>query len=177
MGSSRRGWVVWLVVALVIALPVAEIAVLVATGRAIGALPTIGLMLATTLLGAWLAQREGRRTWVTLRRAFAEGRMPTGELADAVLVMIGGLFLMLPGFISDIIGLICLLPFTRPFARWLLTWLVGRAATTRGINLDDLRNKATILQDPSSVIHGETVPDDAQQTPPDDLVIRGEVED
>ena len=177
MGSSRRGWVVGLVVAVVIALPVAEIAVLIATGRAIGALPTIGLMLATSLLGAWLAQREGRRTWVTVRRAFAEGRMPTGELADAVLVMIGGLFLMLPGFISDIIGLICLLPFTRPVARWLLTWLVGRAATNRGINLDDLRNQATILQDPSSVIHGETVPDDAQQTPPDDVVISGEVED
>jgi len=117
MGSSRRGWVVWLVVGLIIALPIAEVAVLIATGRLIGAWPTIGLMLATSLLGAWLAQREGRRSWAALRRAFAEGRMPTGELADTVLVMIGGLFLMLPGFISDVIGLICLLPFTRPLGR------------------------------------------------------------
>ena len=176
MGSSRRGWVVWLVVVLIIALPIAEVAVLIATGRLIGAWPTIGLMLATSLLGAWLAQREGRRSWAALRRAFAEGRMPTGELADAVLVMIGGLFLMLPGFISDVIGLICLLPFTRPLGRKLLTWLVGRAATNRGINLDNLRNQATIMQDPSSVIHGETVPD-AQQPPTGDVVIRGEIED
>jgi len=101
--------------------------------------------------------------------------MPTGELADAVLVMIGGLFLMLPGFISDVIGLICLLPFAQPLGRKLLTWLVERAATNRGINLDNLRNQATIMQDPSSVIHGETVPD-AQQPQTDDVVIRGEIE-
>ncbi len=177
MGSSRRGWVVWLVVALVIALPIAEVAVLVATGRLIGGWPTVGLMLATSLLGAWLTQREGRRTWTALRRAFAENRMPTGELADGVLIMIGGLFLLLPGFISDVIGLICLLPFTRPVGRWLLTWLVTRAATNRGINIDDLRNQARIIQDPSSVIHGETVPDEPEQPPQDDVVIRGEVED
>jgi UPF0716 protein FxsA len=148
MATPRRRWVVWLVVALVIGLPIAEVAVLIATGRLIGAWPTVGLMLLTSLLGAFLAQREGRRTWTALRRAFAENRMPTGELADAVLVMIGGLFLMLPGFISDVIGLICLLPFTRPLGRWLLSWLVGKAATNRGINLDTLRTQATILQDP-----------------------------
>ena len=177
MGAPRRGWVVWLVVAVVIGLPIGEVAVLIATGRLIGAWPTIGLMLATSLIGAWLAQREGRRTWTALRRAFAENRMPTGELADAVLIMVGGLFLMLPGFISDVIGLICLLPFTRPLGRRLLTWLVARAATNRGINLDTLRNQATILQDPSSVIHGETVPDETQQPPHPDVIIRGEVED
>jgi UPF0716 protein FxsA len=176
MASPRRGWVVWLVVGLVIALPIGEVAVLIATGRLIGAWPTIGLMLVTSLLGAWLAQREGRRTWTALRRAFAENRMPTGELADAVLVMVGGLFLMLPGFISDVIGLICLLPFTRPVGRWLLTWLVGRAATNRGLNLDTLRTQATILTDPSSVIRGETVPDERRDPPQDVIIIRGEVE-
>ena len=177
MATPRRRWVVWLVVALVIALPIAEVAVLIASGRLIGAWPTVGLMLLTSLLGAWLTQHEGRRTWAALRKAFAENRMPTGELADAVLIMIGGLFLMLPGFISDVIGLICLLPFTRPLGRWLLTWLVGRAATNRGINLDTLRNQATILSDPSSVIHGETVPDEHPEPPEGDIVIQGEIED
>ena len=176
MASPRRGWVVWLVVGLVIALPIGEVAVLIATGRLIGAWPTIGLMLVTSLLGAWLAQREGRRTWTALRRAFAENRMPTGEMADAVLVMVGGLFLMLPGFISDVIGLICLLPFTRPLGRWLLTWLVGRAATNRGLNLDTLRTQATILTDPSSVIRGETVPDERREPAAEEFIIRGEVE-
>lgn len=175
MASSRRRWGIWLVVGLVIGLPIIEVIVLIATGRLIGAWPTIGLMVATSLLGAWLAQREGRRAWTALRQAFAENRMPTGELADAVLVMVGGLFLMLPGFISDVIGLICLLPFTRPLGRWVLSWLVSRAATNRGIDLTTLANQARIIQDPSSVIRGETVPDPGK--PQQDRVIRGEVED
>jgi UPF0716 protein FxsA len=131
-------------------------------------------MLATSLLGAWLSQREGRRTWNALRTAFDQGRMPAGELADAVLILVGGLFLMLPGFVSDVIGLICLLPITRPWGRKALTWLVGRAAATRGIDLDTLRNQATILADPSTLIRGETVPD--TPTTSDDTVIRGEIE-
>jgi UPF0716 protein FxsA len=174
MASSRRRWVVWLVVAVAVALPIAEVMVLLATGRLIGAWPTLGLMIATSLLGAWLAQREGRRAWSAMRRAFAENRMPTGELADAVLIMVGGLFLMLPGFISDVIGLICLLPFTRPLGRRVLSWLVERAATRRGINLTTLGNQARIIQDPSTVIRGETVPDPQARQ---DRVIRGEVED
>jgi UPF0716 protein FxsA len=90
--------------------------------------------------------------------------------------MVGGLFLMLPGFISDVIGLICLLPFTRPLGRWLLTWLVGRAATNRGLNLDTLRTQATILTDPTSVIRGETVPDERREPAAEEIIIRGEVE-
>lgn len=171
---KRRGWIVWVVIGLIIAVPIAEISVLVATGRLIGALPTVGLMLATSLLGAWLSQREGRRTWKALRTAFDQGRMPAGELADGVLVLVGGLFLMLPGFVSDVVGLICLLPITRPWGRKALTWLVARAAAKRGIDLDSLRNQATILADPSTVIRGETVPD--ARTTSDDTVIRGEIE-
>lgn len=167
---------VWVVVAGIIALPIAEVSVLVATGRWIGALPTIGLVLATSLLGAWLSQREGRRTWNALRDAFAHGRMPAGDLADAVLILVGGLFLMLPGFVSDVIGLVCLLPVTRPLGRRVLTWLVTRAARSRGIDLDTLRTQATIAGDPSTVIKGETVTDPNTPNPRSDVVIRGEVE-
>jgi len=102
--------------------------------------------------------------------------MPAGELADAVLILVGGLFLMLPGFVSDVIGLICLLPITRPWGRKALTWLVGRAAAKRGIDLDTLRNQATILADPSTVIRGETVPDPGKRNASDDTVIRGEIQ-
>jgi UPF0716 protein FxsA len=174
--AKRRGWVLWVVLGAIIALPIGEVAVLVASGRAIGALPTIGLMLATSLVGAWLSQREGRRSWKALKTAFEQGRMPAGELADAVLILVGGLFLMLPGFVSDIVGLICLLPITRPLGRKVLTWIVARAAAGRGINLDTLRNQVTIAGDPSTVIRGETVPDAGTTTPRDDVVIRGEVE-
>lgn len=174
--AKRRGWIAWAVIGAIIALPIAEVVVLVATGRWIGALPTIGLMLATSLLGAWLSQREGRRTWKALREAFDSGRLPTGELADAVLILVGGLFLTLPGFVSDIIGLVCLLPITRPLGRRFLTWLVARTAARRGVDLAMLRTQATIATDPSSVIRGETVPDPGTPKAAEDIVIRGEVE-
>ncbi len=174
--AKRRGWIGWVVIGAIIALPIAEVAVLVATGRWIGALPTIGLMLVTSLLGAWLSQHEGRRAWKALREAFDSGRLPTGELADAVIILVGGLFLMLPGFVSDIIGLFCLLPFTRPLGRRFLTWLVSKTAAGRGVDLGLLRTQATMVTDPSSVIRGETVPDAGAPTPAEDIVIRGEVE-
>lgn len=174
--TSGRGWGGSVLVGLAIALPIAEIFVLVATGNLIGALPTVGLVIATSLLGAWLSQHEGRRTWNALRSAVDNGRMPTGELADTVLILVGGLFLMLPGFVSDVIGLVCLLPITRPLGRRLLTWLVDRLASRRGINLDTLRNQATILSDPSTVIKGETVDGTDRGSSEADVVIRGQIE-
>ncbi len=59
-------------------------------------------------------QREGQRAWSALNTAFASGKMPTGELADAALILVGGLLLMLPGFITDIFGFVFLLPVHPP---------------------------------------------------------------
>lgn len=101
-------------------LPVAEIYVIIQVGGVIGALPTALLLLAESLLGAVIVRREGRRAWRTLRETFERGGLPDRELADAALVLVGGTLLLTPGFITDVAGFLCVLPFTRPLVRRML---------------------------------------------------------
>jgi UPF0716 protein FxsA len=117
----------WLLAA-VILLPLLEIVVLVAVGRSIGLLWTLALLVGMAVVGAWLSRRETGRTLRGLQRAVESGRMPTDEATDAILVMVGGLLLILPGFLSDVLGLLLVLPFTRPAARRLLQVLVAQQA-------------------------------------------------
>jgi UPF0716 protein FxsA len=97
--------------------PIAEIWVIVRVGQTIGAGPTILLLILDGLVGAWLIRHEGRRAWQALMQTLAEGRMPTRELADGGLVLVGGTLLMAPGFLTDIVGYLFVLPFTRPLVR------------------------------------------------------------
>lgn len=153
--SSPLGLVL-LVVALVL-LPIAEITLLVAVGRQIGLLPTVGILLAEVALGAWLSRREGSRAWRALSDAFGTGRMPTAELTDAALVLTGGVMLMLPGFLTDVFGLVFLLPFTRPLARKLLAFTLSRQVRHRyGLDIGTVRAR----MDTDNTIRGETVDGD-----------------
>ena len=120
-----------LLVGLFVVVPIVEIYVIVQVGSAIGALPTILLLLIESLIGGWLVKREGRRAWVALRTTVSTGRMPTKELADAALVLVGGTLLLTPGFVTDVFGFFFVLPFTRPLARRLLTTAIARRAATR----------------------------------------------
>ena len=126
----RPRWLTFVLVGLVAA-PIIEIAVLVAVGRTIGLGWTLLALLLLTLLGTWLMRREGSRTWKALREASQTGRMPSREIADGALVLIGGAFLLLPGFVSDVIGLFFVLPFTRVFARRLLEAFVASRVLVR----------------------------------------------
>lgn len=101
-------------------IPIAEIYVIVQVGQAIGAWWTILLLIADSVLGAWLVKREGRRAWVALQQSLGSGRMPGKELADGALVLVGGTLLLTPGFLTDGLGFFLLLPFTRPIARRLV---------------------------------------------------------
>lgn len=117
--------------ALVIAfllVPVVEIYVIIQVGQVIGAWPTVLLLVVESLLGAWIVKREGRRAWTALTGAAGTGRMPTKELADAGLVLVGGTLLLTPGFVTDVVGFFFVLPPTRPLARRLLGWFVARRA-------------------------------------------------
>jgi UPF0716 protein FxsA len=114
-----------LVVAFVV-VPIAELYVLIQVGQAIGPLPTIGLLVLDSLLGAALLRHEGRRTWRALREALEQRRIPAREVADGALVVFGGALLLTPGFLSDILGLLCILPPTRAVLRRILTGAVGR---------------------------------------------------
>ncbi len=123
-----------LLVVLFIVVPAVEIYVLIQVGQAIGALPTVALLLVDALLGAALSRREGRKACRALRTALDAQRLPAREVVDGALVVLGGAFLLTPGFVTDVIGVLCLLPPTRALLRRSLTGLATRrllAATTR----------------------------------------------
>jgi len=144
----RRGpWSLVFVAFLVV--PIVEIYLLIQVGQVIGPWWTVLLLVADSLLGSWLLKREGVRAWRALQLALTEGRMPTRELADAGLIVFGGTLLITPGFVTDVVGLFAILPFTRPFARRLLTAFVSR----RVVVVRDARRPGP----PDDVVRGEVV--------------------
>jgi UPF0716 protein FxsA len=112
--------------AIFIGLPILEIYVIIQVGQEIGAFPTILLLIAESALGGWLVKREGIRAWRALNESLVSGTLPGRELADAAIVLIGGVLLLTPGFVTDIFGFFCVLPFTRPIARKLLATVVSK---------------------------------------------------
>jgi len=124
--TRRRSWLWTVLVVLLLVVPLLEVVVIIAVGRAIGGWPTFFLLLAESALGAWLVRHEGARTWLALQEALTTGRMPSRQLADAALVLVGGVLLLAPGFLTDIVGFFLVLPFTRPLARRMLEAVVAR---------------------------------------------------
>jgi UPF0716 protein FxsA len=120
-----------ILVAIFIAIPILEIYVIIQVGQQIGAVPTILLLIVESFIGAWLVKREGRRAWDSLNTAVTTGEMPGRQLADAGLILVGGTLLLTPGFVTDIFGFFLVLPFTRPLARRILTFVVARRAVRR----------------------------------------------
>ncbi len=116
---------------LFIVVPIVEIWVIVQVGQVIGVGPTVLLLLLDALLGAWLFKHEGRKAWTAFRDALALGRVPAKEVVDGGLVLVGGAFLLTPGFVTDVIGVLCLLPPTRAVLRRLLAAAI-RLRVVRG---------------------------------------------
>jgi UPF0716 protein FxsA len=110
----------FLLVLLFIVVPIAEIYVIIQVGQAIGVLWTILLLIADSIIGARLLSWQGRRVWQRFQEALAAGRMPHREVMDGVLIIVGGAFLLAPGFITDALGLVLLIPPTRALVRRLL---------------------------------------------------------
>ncbi len=116
-------------IVLFIVVPIAELYVIIKVGELIGVLPTLALLLADALLGSWLLKHQGRGAWRRFNEALAARRFPGREVADGVLIVIGGTLLLTPGFITDVAGLFLLIPPTRAIARGLLKrFTVGRIA-------------------------------------------------
>ena len=116
----------WLLLVAFVVVPLVEIYVIIQVGQAIGPWWTILLLIADSILGSWLVRREGARAWRALRSALEERRMPANELADGMLILVGGLLMLTPGFVLDIVGAFCILPFTRPVGRRVLSGFVSR---------------------------------------------------
>jgi len=112
---------------LFILVPIAEIYVIIQVGQAIGALWTVLLLIVDSIIGARLLSWQGRRAWLRFQEAIAGGRVPRREVMDGVLIVLGGAFLLTPGFITDIFGLVLLIPPSRAAVRRVLARLiVGR---------------------------------------------------
>jgi len=106
-----------LLVLLFVVVPIAELYVIIQVGQAIGALPTIGLLVLDSLLGSWLLRAQGRAAWSRLQLALADGRAPARETIDGALVILGGALMLAPGFITDAFGVLLLLPPSRAIVR------------------------------------------------------------
>ncbi|MGK5509400.1 FxsA family protein [Brevibacillus formosus] len=97
---------------------------LITIGSWIGGWNTVVLVILTGILGAWLAKQQGMQVFRMVQHQLSRGQMPTDSLIDGVLILIGGILLLLPGFVTDVIGLVFLIPYTRMIIRHLLKrWL------------------------------------------------------
>jgi len=144
---------------------IAEVAAVWAVGSVVGVLGTIGLLIAGAFVGSWLARREGGKAMRAFLGAAQSGRNAEKELTDGMLVALGGVLIMLPGFVSDVLGLLFLLPPTRAVARRI--WL--RRAEKRAIRYANQRRGPVMVVD-SEVVSEEPRP--AQQQHP---VIEGRI--
>ncbi len=92
-----------------------EVYFLIKVGEVIGALPTIILVVLTAVIGAGLLRQQGLSTLARLQQNISQGKIPAQEMIEGVMLAVGGALLMTPGFVTDTIGFLCLLPFSRQF--------------------------------------------------------------
>jgi UPF0716 protein FxsA len=117
----------FLLVILFIVVPIAELYVIIQVGEAIGVVPTLLLLLLDAILGSLLLKHQGRGAWRRFNEALAQRRFPGKEVADGLLIVIGGTLLLAPGFLTDIVGIFLLVPPTRAIARSVLKrFTIGR---------------------------------------------------
>lgn len=111
--------------------PLVELAVIIQVAGSIGALNTIGLLIAVSLVGAWLAKHQGLGVLRRIQVALDRGEMPSSEVADGGLILLAGALMIAPGFVSDAVALLLLLPPTRAVVRVpLMRWIVRRGPVT-----------------------------------------------
>ncbi len=164
---------IWL--AALVAWPVLELWVLWLVGGQIGIGWTLLLMLATAMLGGWLMVKEAGKSRAALSELRAAERRPAEQLLDAVLILVGGVLLVLPGFLGDVVGLLALLPLTRPLLRRFASAIIESRLRARGVDVTRLR----VTSESDTIIKGETVSDEGPQNSQnrdDQVVIRGEIE-
>ena len=109
-----------LLIFIFIVVPIAELYVIWQVGEAIGVVPTLLILAADSVIGSLLLKSQGRAVWLRFSETMAAGRVPHREVLDGVLVIFGGAFLITPGFITDILGILLLLPPTRALMRGLV---------------------------------------------------------
>lgn len=179
-----------IMIALFVVLPIIEISLLVVIGRQVGTLPVLLWVLAAALVGGWLIRNRWRSAWRSLQER-GSGTIPlqqpgqsVHDAIDTAMVVTGGIALIFPGPITDLVGLICLIPFTRALPRRLLTGLVDRTVLP---GFGDLAGMAGRFGPAGGrgrgrgadgeVIEGEVVEEPPSGRRTDDpVIIRGEID-
>ena len=125
--------------ALFLIVPVLDLALLVAVGERIGFWPTVGTVVLTALVGSWLARREGTAAWRRVQARLGAGGLPGQELIDGLLILVSGVLLLTPGFLTDLVGILGLLPPSRAVARRALRARFKRAVRQGSVRVVGMR--------------------------------------
>ncbi|MGM0903396.1 MAG: FxsA family protein [Bacillota bacterium] len=111
----------------IVLVPAIEIALLLLAGQTIGIFPTFALILLTGIVGAYLAKQQGLATIRDVQDRFQRGTMPGDALLDGVCILVGGTLLLTPGFVTDLIGFLLLVPASRKYFKiWLMKFFKNR---------------------------------------------------
>jgi UPF0716 protein FxsA len=150
-------------IAIFVVIPLAELYVLLeVVGPALGAPLTILLLVVDSLAGAWLMKSQGRVVWARFNETLREGRIPAREIVDGVLVIFGGAFLITPGFITDILGFLLLIPVTRRLFRGTLQ----RRLALRAVPIGRRPSRYDYDVEGTASEHYEPPPPSAELPPP-----------
>ncbi|MDQ3914806.1 MAG: FxsA family protein [Actinomycetota bacterium] len=120
-----------LIVLLLLVVPVVELAVIVQVAEEVGVPNTLGLLVLVSVAGAWLLRHQGLATWRSLQATTARGERPAKEVTDGALILLGGALLLTPGFVTDAVGLVFLIPPTRALVKSGFRKLLGAWAAKR----------------------------------------------
>ena len=110
--------------------PIVELAVIVQVARGVGVVPTLLGLVAVSIVGSWLVRREGIEVWRRFRTQVGAGVVPGREIADGAMILFAGALLLTPGFVTDVLGLLLLVPAVRRAVR---ATLLARLVAGRGI--------------------------------------------
>ncbi len=139
-----------LIVALVVVVPLVELYVIVNVGSAIGVLPTVVLLLAISMIGSAIVKYEGLRVWRRFMSQVRAGTVPEREIVEGACILIAGVFLLAPGFVSDVVGIVLLLPPTRAIAVRLVSGRLGRSTRVIRATYDGRIVDVTDIRDSQS---------------------------
>ena len=115
----------------ILAVPVAELFVIVQVAEEIGILSTFALLVVISFVGAYLLKQQGLATWRRLQGTLQRGEMPANEVSDGAMILMGGALLLTPGFLTDVVGILLLLPPTRAALKGIFRKSAGRWARRR----------------------------------------------
>lgn len=121
------------VLSLFIVVPFVELLIIIEIGSRIGFWPTLALIVIPGLLGAVMARSQGTAVFAQVRSEIARGRLPGSKIVDGILIFIGGVLLITPGILTDILGLTVLLPKARSFYRDLIIQWIWRIVAARSL--------------------------------------------